>query len=51
MGRNDLITGNVWEQYSNKVIERMNNPKFLGEFSEEDAKKKRCKTCGCRFWK
>jgi NifU-like protein len=39
MGRNDLITGNVWEQYSNKVIERMNNPKFLGEFSEEDAKK------------
>ncbi len=40
MGRNDLITGNVWEQYSNKVIERMNNPKYLGEFSEEDAKKR-----------
>ncbi len=40
MGRSDLITGNVWEQYSNKVIERMNNPKFLGEFSEEDAKKR-----------
>ena len=43
MGRGDLITGNVWEQYSNKVIERMNNPKFLGEFSEEDAKKKNAK--------
>jgi len=43
MGRNDLITGNVWEQYSNKVIERMNNPKFLGEFSEEDAKKRGAK--------
>jgi NifU-like protein len=43
MGRNDLITGNVWEQYSNKVIERMNNPKFLGEFSEEDAKAKGAK--------
>ena len=43
MGRNDLITGNVWEQYSNKVIERMNNPKFLGEFNEEDAKKRGAK--------
>jgi len=43
MGRGDLITGNVWEQYSNKVIERMNNPKFLGEFSEEDAKKEGAK--------
>ncbi len=43
MGRNDLITGNVWEQYSNKVIERMNNPKFLGEFTEEDAKKRNAK--------
>ena len=43
MGRNDLLSGNVWEQYSNKVIERMNNPKFLGEFSEEDAKKRGAK--------
>ncbi|MEO1923132.1 MAG: iron-sulfur cluster assembly scaffold protein [Nautiliaceae bacterium] len=43
MGRGDLITGNVWEQYSNKVIERMNNPKFLGEFTEEDAKKRNAK--------
>jgi len=40
MGRNDLITGNVWEDYSNKVQERMNNPKYLGEFSEKDAKKR-----------
>jgi NifU-like protein len=40
MGRNDLITGNVWEQYSKKVIDRMNNPKYLGEFTEEDAKKR-----------
>ena len=43
MGRNDLITGNVWEQYSNKVIERMNNPKYVGEFTEEDAKKRGAK--------
>ena len=43
MARNDLLSGSVWEQYSNKVIERMNNPKFLGEFSEEDAKKRGAK--------
>ena len=43
MARNDLLSGNVWEQYSNKVIERMNNPKFLGEFNEEDAKKRGAK--------
>lgn len=39
MGRNDLITGNVWEEYSKKVQERMNKPLFLGEFSEEEAQK------------
>ncbi len=38
MARNDLVTGNVWEQYSKKVQERMNSPKAMGEFSEEDAK-------------
>ena len=43
MARNDLLSGNVWEQYSNKVIERMNNPKFLGEFTEEDARKRNAK--------
>jgi len=43
MARNDLITGNIWEEYSNKVIERMNNPKFLGEFTEEEAKEKNAK--------
>ncbi len=40
MARKDLINGNVWEQYSNKVVKRMNAPKFLGEFSEKDAKAK-----------
>jgi len=39
MARSDLISGNVWEQYSRKVQERMNNPKFMGELTEEDAKK------------
>ena len=40
MGRNDLITGNVWGEYSNKVQERMNNPQYSGEFTEEEAKKR-----------
>jgi NifU-like protein len=40
MARNDLVTGNVWEQYSKKVQDRMNNPRALGELTEEDAKAK-----------
>jgi len=39
MARNDLVTGNVWEQYSKKVQERMNSPRALGEFTQEDADK------------
>ena len=39
MARNDLVTGNVWEQYSKKVQDRMNNPKAMGEFTQEDADK------------
>ena len=39
MARNDLVTGNVWEQYSKKVQERMNSPKAMGEFTQEDADK------------
>jgi NifU-like protein len=37
MARSDLVTGNVWEQYSKKVQERMNNPVAMGEFTQEDA--------------
>jgi NifU-like protein len=40
VARKDLIGGNVWEQYSQKVQERMNNPKALGELTETDAKTK-----------
>ncbi len=38
MAKNDLIGGSLWEQYSNKVNERMAGPRFFGELSEEDAK-------------
>jgi NifU-like protein len=39
MAKNDLIGGELWEQYSNKVAERMNNPRNFGELTEADAKK------------
>jgi len=39
MARNDLISGNVWEQYSKKVQDRMNNPVAMGELTQEDADK------------
>jgi NifU-like protein len=38
MAKNDLIGGSLWEQYSNKVSERMNDPRHRGEISEAEAK-------------
>jgi NifU-like protein len=38
MSKNDLIGGSLWEQYSAKVSERMNNPRHRGEISETEAK-------------
>lgn len=38
MGKQDLIGGALWEQYSNKVADRMNNPIHRGEITEEEAK-------------
>ena len=37
MARDDLVQGNVWEQYSKKVQDRMNNPVAMGELTQEDA--------------
>ena len=39
MAKNDLIGGSLWEQYSKKVADRMNNPRHFGELTEEDATK------------
>ncbi len=39
MARSDMISGNVWEQYSKKVQDRMNNPVAMGELTQEDADK------------
>jgi len=38
MAKNDLIGGSLWEQYSNKVTERMNDPTHLGVITEEQAR-------------
>ena len=38
MGKNDLLGGSLWEHYSNKVGDRMNNPRNRGEITEAEAK-------------
>jgi NifU-like protein len=38
MAKKDLIGGSLWEQYSSKVNERMANPRYFGELTEEDAR-------------
>ncbi len=37
MAKSDLLGGALWEQYSDKVNERMANPRFMGEITEEQA--------------
>ncbi len=38
MAKNDIIGESLWDAYSNKVTELMNNPKNQGEITEEEAK-------------
>ncbi|HDS02675.1 MAG TPA: iron-sulfur cluster assembly scaffold protein NifU [Firmicutes bacterium] len=40
MAKKDLISGKLWETYSNNVIERMNHPSYFGEISQKEAEKK-----------
>lgn len=37
MAKNSLISGSIWDEYSNEVINRMNNPKHQGEITEDRA--------------
>ena len=37
MAKNSLINGSIWDQYSQNVQDRMNNPKFMGESTQEEA--------------
>ncbi len=40
MAKNDLIGGSIWEEYSQKVQDLMNNPQNMGEITEEEAKQR-----------
>ena len=37
MAKGDLVGGALWDEYSNKVAERMNNPLNRGRITEEEA--------------
>ncbi len=43
MGFDSLIGGSIWDEYSQKVQDRMNSPLYMGEFTEEDAAAKNAK--------
>ncbi len=43
MAKDDLIGGSIWEQYSQKVSDRMNNPRNRGEITETEAADMGCK--------
>jgi len=43
MAKNQLIGGALWENYSQKVADRMNNPRYRGEITEEEAQKRNAK--------
>ena len=38
MGMDNLIGGTIWDEYSQKVTDLMNNPRNMGEITEEEAK-------------
>lgn len=37
MAKSSLVGGALWDNYSNKVSDRMNNPRNLGEITEDEA--------------
>jgi len=43
MAKNDLIGGNIWDAYSQKVQDLMNHPRNMGEITDEEAKEAGCK--------
>ncbi len=38
MSKNDLVGGSLWDHYSHKVAQRMDNPRNLGEITEKEAR-------------
>ena len=45
MAKNNLINQNIWAEYSKKVQDSMNNPRNMGEITEEQAKKLLVQDC------
>ena len=43
MAKNNLINQNIWAEYSKKVQDAMNNPRNMGEITEEQAGAMGCK--------
>lgn len=43
MAKSDLLGGALWDNYSRKVADRMNNPRFLGEITEQEAEELKAK--------
>lgn len=43
MAKNELVGGSIWEEYSQNVQDRMNNPRFMGEITQDEAKAKNAK--------
>ncbi|NOQ32315.1 MAG: iron-sulfur cluster assembly scaffold protein NifU [Helicobacteraceae bacterium] len=39
MAKNDLMGGSLWDEYSDIVADRMNNPRHQGEITEEECNK------------
>lgn len=37
MAKGDLVSGSIWDEYSDIVVDRMNNPRHQGEITEEEA--------------
>ena len=38
MAKNSLISGSIWDEYSNQVVNRMNNPKHQGKSQKKEQK-------------
>jgi len=37
MAKGSLVSGSIWDEYSNVVVDRMNNPQHQGHITEEEA--------------
>lgn len=43
MAKNNLLNSNIWDEYSKKVQDAMNNPKNMGEITQDQANAMGCK--------